>query len=112
MDSREVRKLVEDQIGNDWAVTNGQNVDLRRALIVPRQITVIDRQVKNGRVKDRLVSVWLVLLERRKDNLEGYRIVMREDEPVFGLASVGYPEDEHLILCGWYGDFLTALQGM
>jgi hypothetical protein len=74
-------------------------VDLRRALVQPRKITAIERAVRNGKVRDRNLAVWLVLIER-PDRSEGYRIVMKENEPVFGLAAEGFPEDEHLILCG------------
>lgn len=110
MKPHNVRKLVEDAIGDDWAVTNHHQVDLRLALVQPRKITVIERAVNNGKLRDRTVAVWLVLVECAGQD-EGYRIVMKEIEPVFGLASEGFPEDEHLVLCGWYGDFMTALQG-
>ena len=35
---------------------------------------------------------------------------MKENEQVFGLASEGFPEDEHLVLCGWYGYFMKTFQ--
>ena len=111
MQPRDVRKLVEDAIGDDWAVTNHHHVDLRRALVLPRKITVIERTVRNGKLRDQTVEVWLVLVESVDQN-ESNRIVMKENEPVFGLASEGFPEDEHLVLCGWYGDFMTTFQGM
>ena len=111
MQPRDVRNLVETEIGDGWTVTNLHHVDLRRALVQPRRITVIERTIRNGKVQDRLVAVWLVLVERA-DPEDGYRIVMKEDEPVFGLASEGFPEDEHLVLCGWYGDFMTTFRGM
>src|SRR5262245_48116330 len=111
MQPRDVRKLVEQAIGDDWTVTNHHRVDLRRALVQPRKITVIERTVRNGKSRDRTLAVWLVLIECPKPE-EGYRIVMKENEPVFGLASEGFPEDEHLVLCGWYGDFMTTFQGM
>jgi len=111
MSPQEVRRLVENEIGNDWAVTNHHHVDLHRALVEPRKITVIERTVKNGKLRDRTLAVWLVLVER-PDTEDGYRIVMKEDEAVFGLASEGFPEDKHLVLCGWYGDFMTTFRGM
>jgi hypothetical protein len=107
----DVRKLVENEIGDDWTVTNDHHVDLRRALVPPRRITVIERSVRNGKLRDRPLDVWLVLVER-PETLEGYRIVMKEDESVFGLATGGFPKDEHLVLCGWYGDFMTTFRGM
>ena len=111
MQPRDVRKLVEDAIGDDWAATNHHHVDLRRALVQPRKITIIERPVRNGKLQDRTVVVWLVLVERA-DQDQGYRIVMKENEAVFGLASKGFPEDKHLVLCGWYGDFMTTFHGM
>jgi hypothetical protein len=111
MQPGDVRKLVEDAIGDDLAVTNHHQVDLRRALVQPRKITVIERTVNNGKLRDRTVAVWLVLVESSGQG-EGYRIVMKENEQVFGLASEGFPEDEHLVLCGWYGDFMTTFHGM
>lgn len=111
MQPRDVCKLVEDAIGDDWAVTNHHHVDLRRALVKPRKITVIEHTVRNGKLRDQTVVVWLVLVER-PDQEEGYRIVMKENEALFGLASEGFSEDEHLVLCGWYGDFMTTFQGM
>jgi hypothetical protein len=110
MQARDVKKLVEDAIADDWVVTNHHHVDLRRALVQPRKITVIERTVSKGKLRDRTLEVWLVLVER-PDPEEGYRIVMKENEPVFGLASEGFPEDAHLILSGWYGDFHDDLPG-
>src|SRR4051794_19534006 len=103
MQPLDVRKLVENEIGEGWSVTNLHQVDLRRALVRPRKITVIERNVRNGKVRDRTLGVWLVLVEHPEPE-EGYRIVMKENEPIFGLASDGFSEDEQLVLCGWYGD--------
>ena len=79
MQPRDVRKLVEDAIGDDWAATNHHHVDLRRALVQPRKITIIERPVRNGKLQDRTVVVWLVLVERA-DQDQGYRIVMKENQ--------------------------------
>ncbi len=112
MDAQQVQTLVESAIGDNWSQTNLHHVDLRRALVQPRKIKVIERTVKKGRLRDQVVEAWLVLEEKRTDGHDGYRIVMKEKEPVFGLASQGFPNDEHLVLCGWYGDFLSAFRGM
>ncbi len=111
MQPKDVRKSIENEIGDDWTVTNHHDVDLRRSLVEPRKITVIERIVRNGKITDRTLDVWLVLVERPETE-EGYRIVMQEAAPVFGLASQGFPNDEHLVLDGWYGDFMTAFVGM
>jgi hypothetical protein len=111
MSPHEVRRLVEDEIGDEWAVTNQHQIDLCHALIPPRKITVIERIVENGKLRDRSIAVWLVLVERPETE-DGYSIVMKEEEPMFGLACEGFPEDEHLVLCGWYGNFMTTFRCM
>lgn len=60
-------------------------------------------------MEDKELSVWLVGQERRDD---GYRIIMRDDRLQFGLASTGLPNDESLVLDGWYGDLLSAFLSM
>ena len=111
MNAQQVRELVEAQIGDNWAITNDHGVNLRRALVTPKKITAFERNVRNGKLGDRLVKVWVVLVEKTETG-NGYRIVMKDDEPKFGLASEGFPSDEHLVLNGWNGDFMTAFQGM
>jgi hypothetical protein len=97
LQATDVRKMIEKEIGDDWSVTNHHHVDLRRALVQPRKITVIERTVKDGKLRDRTISVWLVLVERSEPE-DGYRIVMKENEPVFGLTSEGFPRDEYFVL--------------
>jgi hypothetical protein len=111
MNAYQVRELVEAQIGDGWATTNHHGVDLRSALVTPEKIKVIERSVRSGKLRDRLVEVWLVLVEKT-DAGTGYKIVFREQEAMFGLASEGFPKDEYLVLCGWYGDFMSTFQGM
>ena len=91
--------------------TNDHGVDLRKALVPPQRITVIEGLVRRGVTEDRLVEVWLVLVEAPGSGT-GYRIVVSLDGSNFGLASEGFPFDEHLVLCGWHGDFMTAFRGM
>jgi hypothetical protein len=111
MDAKYVRNLVERQIDGAWDTINHHGVDLRKALVPPQRITVIERLVRRGVTQDRLVEVWLVLVEASASGA-GYRIVVALDGSMFGVASEGFPSDEHLVLCGWYGDFMTALGGM
>ncbi len=111
MTTAQVRTLIESQIGDDWATTNYHGVDLRHALVSPRTITVVERSVGNGKVHDGLVVVWLILVENTAAG-NGYRIVLKDDESLFGLAVEGLPSDQHLVLCGWYGDFLTTFRAM
>ena len=111
MNTQEVKALVEAQIGDQWALTNHHGIDLRHTLVAPQKIKVIERSVRNGNVRDRLIETWLVLVERTETS-SGYRIVFREKPPIFGLASEGFPNDESLVLCGWYGDFITTFLAM
>jgi hypothetical protein len=102
-----VRALVRVQsAGNLRAVNHG--ITLNEALVEPRAISVIDRQVKNARMKDRDLSVWLVGQEKGP---EGYRIILSEDGSWFGLASSG-KHDKSPVLVGWYGDLLNTFLGM
>ncbi len=111
MDAGQIRELVRSQIGDAWNTSNHHGVDLRKALVTPRPVTVIERLVRNGETQDRLVEVWLVLVENPESG-DGYRIVAAKDGSMFGLASKGLSADEHLVLCGWYGDFMTTFLAM
>jgi hypothetical protein len=111
MNAAEIQRLVHDAIGASWDATNHHGVDLRTALVPPRPIKVIQRLVRAGKTHDEVLDVWLVLVERPESD-EGYRIVADANGSTFGLASEGFATDEHLVLCGWYGDFWTTFQGM
>ena len=103
--------MVKFQIGDSWNASNLHGVNLRDALVSPQLITVVERNVRKGKIHDRLLKVWLVLIENPESGT-GYRIVADKEGTTFGLASEGFPADEHLVLCGWYGDFMTTFQGM
>ena len=111
MDANQIWGLVASQIGDAWDTTNAHGVELRKALVAPERISVIERVVREGKTHDRLADVWLVLVEDPHSGA-GYRIVAAEDGSTFGLASEGFPSDKYLVLCGWYGDFMTAFRGM
>src|SRR5579862_5327219 len=102
MTTEEVRALVRIQSAQNLdAVKHG--ITLKDALVSPRLISVIARDVRNGRVNDKNLKVWLVGQEERPD---GYKIILRDDGLQFGLASKGFPHDEAPILDGWYGNLL------
>jgi hypothetical protein len=105
----EVRALVRVQSSGNLTAVNDHRITLEDALVAPRMISVIARQVKNGRVQDENLNVWLVGQESRTD---GYKIVLRGDGSQFGLASNGFPHDKFPVLAGWYGDLLTTFLGM
>jgi hypothetical protein len=71
MTVEEVRALVRIQSTGSLTAVNDHGVTLEDALVAPRMISVIARQVKNGRVKDEDLNVWLVGQENRTD---GYKI--------------------------------------
>lgn len=105
----EVRALVRVQSSGYLTVVNEHRITLKEALVAPRIISVIARQVKNGRVKEENLTVWLVGEEKLTD---GYKIVLRNDGSQFGLASSGFAHDKMPVLVGWYGDLLTTFLGM
>jgi hypothetical protein len=110
MTVEEVQEIVRLEIGDDLACSNAHRITLRQALVSPRRIAIIVRMVKNGRpLEDERQVVWLV----GQENAEaGYRIVMRERDHQFGLASPGFAEDKHPILTGWYGGLKSAFLSM
>ena len=110
MDARDVYKLVVDQIAGRWDETNSHHVNLRSALVTPSRTTMIVRLVRKGKMKDSTVDVWVVLRELPAG--DGYIIFYDDDRDQFGLASAGFPDDHHPVICGYYGDFLTTFKGM
>lgn len=110
MDAGDVSKLVVEQISGRWDETNSHRVNLRSAIVTPSRITMILRLVKNGIMKDSTVDVWIVLRELPAG--DGYIIFYDDARDQFGLASAGFPEDPHPVVCGYYGDFWTTFKGM
>ena len=103
-------RLVVDQIGDRWDQTNSHGINLRSALVTPSQTKMILQLVRNGKIKDSTVDVWIVLVERRDD--DGYIIFYDDEREEFGLASAGFADDQQLVICGYYGDFWTTFKGM
>ena len=71
---------------------------------------MILRLVRNGKIKDSTVVVWIVL--RELPDGDGYIIFYDDDRDQFGLASNGFPDDRHPVICGYYGDFWNTFKGM
>ena len=109
MTVEEVRALVRAEAADHLSTENHHNIALGHALVDPQRISIIVRTVRDGKVRDREETVWLVGSGPR---LDGYKIVMREDGMQYGLASPGFPIDKHPILCGWYGGLLSAFVSM
>lgn len=108
MTTEEVQALVRIESAENLGAFN-HSITLKDALVAPRLISVIARDVRNGRVKDENLTVWLVGQEKGTD---GYKIILREDGSQFGLASHGLAHDKAPILAGWYGNLLTTFLGM
>lgn len=96
------------QSAGKLTAVNHHSITLQDALVPPRTISVIARQVENGFIKDEDLNVWLVGQERP----DGYKIVLSDDGSLFGLASSGFPRDKFPILVGWYGDLITTFLAM
>jgi hypothetical protein len=105
----EVKERVRLQTGSNLELTNDHRITLKQALVPPETITIIERTVRGGKVKDREIGVWLV---GQEDSSDGYKIIMRHDGLRFGLASMGFPADPFLILTGWYGGLQSAFMSM
>ena len=111
MTGKEVADIVRAQIGDKWEGPHSHGIDLSRCLVPPTEISIIARTARKGRVSDEVLRVWLVLEERIVER-DGYKIVFNETMRSFGLVSSGYASDSNPILCGWYGGFMSALEGM
>ena len=108
MTVEEVRKIVQSQARDGRGLVN-HGITLERVLVMPVRVFVMVRLVKKGRVKEEQEDVWLVGQENAMD---GYRIIMRESDGQFGLASARSPVDRTLTLVGWYGTLRSAFLGM
>jgi hypothetical protein len=109
MTADQVRELIRIQSADNLRTTNDHRINLEQALVTPQRISVIARQVADGRLKDQTLNVWLVGREHSSD---GYKIIMRDDGLQFGLASSGFPNDKDPILAGSYGSLLSAFLSM
>jgi len=110
MNSKEVQAYVNRQIGDQWAESNAHGVDLRGSLVTPHKTKVINRIVRDGKISDSVVEVWVVLEEVKGG--DGYTMFFDEKDGGFGLATKGFKCDPHPVICGYYGDFWTTFKGM
>jgi hypothetical protein len=108
MTSGEVESLVREET-ESLSVTNAHKITLRQAITRPEKVLLISRTMSDGSLKDVVLDAWLV---GQEDSADGYKIVMRDDAKQFGLASVGFAADKHLVLVGWYGSLLSAFLAM
>jgi hypothetical protein len=111
LNSEQISKISHSQINDKWETTNVHGVDLKKALVSPRIITVNESNLLDGKNQVTLRKVWLVLIENPESEA-GYRIVAELDGSMFGLAYKEYPSEEYLDLALWCDDFMTAFQAM
>lgn len=105
----EIRKRVEDEIGDDWARSNLHGIDLQRCLLrEPVLRTYVNSWYDSTKPKDKDNEpnelLWLVLKEDAVAR-EGHQIVFGERTGLFGLAIGG-------TFLGYYGNFVETLMGM
>jgi len=105
MTPQEVRDRVEEEIGENWAVSNAHGVELHRCLVTPRKGKYQD-SFREGET----IELWLVL-EEDPVTRKGYKIVYDEGRGEFGLA-IRDDRDNKDVFLGYYGDFLTTLEAM
>lgn len=105
----EVQNLIHTQSLSDKELSNSHGLILGKSLITPQQIVLLNRIVRDGKVRDEKLDAWLVGGEPEED---GYKLVLRADGRSFGLASTGFPSDGHFILVGWYGTLAAAFLAM
>jgi hypothetical protein len=102
----EVRKRIEDEIGEDWTQSNSHGVDVRRCLLrepVLRTYTnsFFDPAKPKDKTNRRNIKLWLVL-EEAPYRKKSYQIVYDDRKDLFGLAC-----DRSFI--GLYGNFINTL---
>jgi len=110
MKSKDVQEYVRQQISDRWGQSNSHGVNLRTALVSPYKTRMTNRLVQKGKIKDSVVEVWVVLEEEPRG--DGYIIFFDENYGNFGLATKGFKTDQYPVICGYYGDFWTTLEGM
>jgi len=103
--AKEVREIIEAEIGNDWLRRNAHGCDFKRCLVGPNV-----REFENcgGPGAKGFIKLWVVLEEHPEDR-SGYQIVFDETSRRFGLACPGTAGPIYL---GPYGNFLTAFDAM
>ena len=103
MDSRQVSKLIADDLAANPAFFNSHGVDVKACLISPKK-SAFDNSLRKGEV----MSLWVVF-EELPGKDEGYLVVFDDQRSTFGLAIHG---DKRPVFLGYYGSFTETLSGM
>ena len=103
MNAKEVTAIINEEIGDNWNLSNAHGVDLNTCLLTPEKKTFTD--FPSGKI----CELWLVLEEDPKER-KGYKIVFDDTKGLFGL-STDQQEGPDLFL-GFYGSFIETLKSM
>ena len=109
MNAKELKRIIENEIGDRWSETNLHGVDLRECLVEPRLVSVRNTFPFPDRPKPRTLDLWLVL-EETPGIRDGYLILYNHDSDQFGLGSWG--EGDEIVFLGYHGSFWSTFEGM
>lgn len=104
MNAEEVRRRVENEIGDDWQRTNAHGCEFRRCLVKPALV-----ECSRNSDGSEAVEVWVVLKENPDSDI-GYRVVYCEKDDGFGLATKLVGNIDWYM--GSYGTFIKAYDAM
>jgi hypothetical protein len=90
------------------AIVREQTVDIEAVSVEAFAAATVRASVigRDAAHHDEILPVWLI------GESGGYKIVLRDDGSMFGLATMGFPTDAHPVLIGSYGDLNSTLQSM
>ena len=107
--SKEIRRKIEAEIGDDWSRSNLHKVELKRCLLETPVLAVYENsfyvaEEPEGEVNQPTIELWLVL-EEDPVGKKGYEIVYGEEADSFGLAA-------GRTFIGYYGSFIATFDAM
>jgi hypothetical protein len=106
MNSDELRRIVEAEIGGDWSYSNAHGVNLRECVVRPRKVACRNTFPK---LQGSAPLELRIVLEETPGSNDGYLIVFDEQRRTFGLADW---DGDVPVFLGFHGSFLNALDGM
>lgn len=109
MTADDVRTLILEQIGGDWAKTNLHGIRVGESLMPPTMVEMVYPSFRDGKRIEHLQPVWLVLEECEDGS--GYKIIYNEEDETYGLATPGKVGQPAVIVSN-YSRFLVAFNGM
>jgi hypothetical protein len=77
MNPDDIRRIVEDAIGNSSDATKWHGI-LRHALVTPVHINVIESWFRSDKTSGTVIDAWLVFVEQ-PESMNGYRVVANVD---------------------------------